>query len=417
MIELSTVIHGVNETADLQRVLQDVQGAATRLAIQNEVIVVSATPGLAPIAVRHGARFVSIERAKYGAALKRGYGSAQGQYVLTIDDNIVGTETLIERLWRERESARLLVASRYVQGAAVKMPICKKLSSVVLNRLMSRLLSIDVEDPSSGVRLIRRVGEKSPELAYRGSSILLEQILNVLADGRMVKEIPADYELSRDGRSWYGCVARSLGLARHIVAMRRFRHSARFPDYDERAFDSKIPLQRYWQRRRYAIVTGFVEPNVPTLDIGCGSSRIISSMPEAVALDINASRLRYVSKTNRKLVNASAGALPFKDESFGCVICSEVIEHTEEQAVFEEMRRVLRDGGILVVGTPDYGRPAWPLIERVYAMVHRGGYAEEHITRYSHDTLADELKENGFRILDERYICGAELIVKAVKEG
>jgi len=198
--------------------------------------------------------------------------------------------------------------------------------------------------------------------------------------------------------------------------MRRFRQSAKFPDYDERAFDSKIPLQRYWQRKRYAIVTAFAEPNVPALDIGCGSSRIISSMPDAVALDVNASRLRYVGKTNRRLINATAGALPFKLDSFGCVICSEVIEHTEEQTVFEEMRRVLRKGGILVVGTPDYGKLLWRLIERVYAVVHRGGYAEEHIERYSRDMLADQLKEHGFRILQERYICGAELIVKAVKE-
>ena len=417
MIELSVVIHGVNEPSDLKRVLQEVQSAGARLEIQHELVVVSATPGLEPIAVERGARFVSVEHAKYGTALKQGYAAAQGQYVLTIDDDIVGIETLVERMWRERQSARLLIASRYVQGAAVKMPHVRELLSLLLNRVIGGLLSIDVKDPSSGVRLTRRVGEEYPEFAYRGSSVLLEQILTVLADGRRVKEIPADYELSRGGRSWYGCMARSLGLARHVVEMRRFRHSARFPDYDERAFDSKIPFQRYWQRKRYAIVTDFVKPDVPTLDIGCGSSRIISSMPEAVALDINASRLRYISRTNRKLVNASAGALPFRDESFGCVICSEVIEHTEEQTVFEEMRRVLRDGGILVVGTPDYGRPAWPLIERVYAMVHRGGYAEEHIKRYSHDTLAGELKENGFRILEERYICGAELIVNAVKAG
>ena len=238
----------------------------------------------------------------------------------------------------------------------------------------------------------------------------------MLADGRKVKEILAAYELSGRGCSWYSLTARSLGLERHIVAMRRFRHSAKFPDYDERAFDSKIPLQRYWQRRRYAIVTGLVEPKVPTLDIGCGSSRIISSMPDAVALDVNSSRLRYISKTNRRLINATAGALPFRRDSFGCVICSEVIEHTEERTVFQEMRRVLRDGGTLVVGTPDYGKLVWRLIERVYAIVHRGGYAEEHIKRYSRDTLAAKLKENGFRILEERYICGAELIVKAVKE-
>jgi ubiquinone/menaquinone biosynthesis C-methylase UbiE len=416
MIELTIVVHGANEPTDLQRVLREVETAATRLDVHHQVVVVSATPELEPIASECGARFVSIERAKYGATLKRGYESAQGQYVLTIDDSITGIGASVGRMWRERDSAGLVIASRYSSGSSVKTPLISRFVSAFWNRIIAGLLSIDIADLSSGVRLTRRVGEEFAELAYKGSGILVEQILNVLADGRKVKEIPADYELSGCGCSWYSLTARSLGLARHIVAMRRFRHSARFPDYDERAFDSKIPLQRYWQRRRYAIVTGFVEANVPTLDIGCGSSRIVSSMPEAVALDINASRLRYISKTNRRLTNATAGALPFRDGSFGCVICSEVIEHTEERTVFQEMRRVLRKGGILVVGTPDYGKLVWRLIERVYAIVHRGGYAEEHIERYSRDRLADQLKEHGFRILEEAYICGAELIVKAVKE-
>jgi 2-polyprenyl-3-methyl-5-hydroxy-6-metoxy-1,4-benzoquinol methylase len=39
------------------------------------------------------------------------------------------------------------------------------------------------------------------------------------------------------------------------------------------------------------------------------------------------------------------------------VICSEMLEHVPFDArIFTELARVLRPGGTLIVGTPDYGR-------------------------------------------------------------
>jgi len=52
-------------------------------------------------------------------------------------------------------------------------------------------------------------------------------------------------------------------------------------------------------------------------------------------------------------VLAQADALPFADESFDCVICTEVLEHCRDpRAVVGEIRRVLRPGGRAFVSTP-----------------------------------------------------------------
>ncbi len=58
--------------------------------------------------------------------------------------------------------------------------------------------------------------------------------------------------------------------------------------------------------------------------------------------------------------------MPFRADTFDTVILSEVIEHLPKiQAVFTEMWRILRSRGILIIGTPDYGRWLWWVIEWV----------------------------------------------------
>jgi SAM-dependent methyltransferase len=52
-------------------------------------------------------------------------------------------------------------------------------------------------------------------------------------------------------------------------------------------------------------------------------------------------------------VFASADDLPFEDETFDCVLCTEVLEHCVEPArVLAEIHRVLRPGGAVFLSTP-----------------------------------------------------------------
>jgi ubiquinone/menaquinone biosynthesis C-methylase UbiE len=187
-------------------------------------------------------------------------------------------------------------------------------------------------------------------------------------------------------------------------------------DYDYRAFDSRIWLQRYWQRARHRIVLGFLDQRDSVLDIGCGSSHIILDLPNAVGLDILQRKLRWLRPRHDRLVRASCDRLPFADESFQAVICSEVIEHVPDTPeVLDEMRRVLKPGGILILGTPDYGRWLWWVLEWIYGKVLPGAYAQEHITHFTWQSLADRLKSSGFEILDYEYVGYCELIFKAKK--
>jgi ubiquinone/menaquinone biosynthesis C-methylase UbiE len=198
--------------------------------------------------------------------------------------------------------------------------------------------------------------------------------------------------------------------------MWKARNAITAADYDERAFYSRIPMQRFWQRQRYKIITSFAGYPHRILDVGCGTSKILGALPQAIGLDINFKKLRYNLSLGNTLVNADIRNLCFKDASFDEVICSEVIEHLEHQdCIFQELKRVLKKNGILILGTPDYSRFSWILIEWLYRRLIPGGYADEHISHYTKKDLVKRLQNSGFKLESYKYILGSELICKFVK--
>ncbi len=106
--------------------------------------------------------------------------------------------------------------------------------------------------------------------------------------------------------------------------------------------------------------------------------------------------------------------LPFHNRTFDTVICSEVIEHISKAEVrLEELVRVIVPGGLLVLGTPDYARRRWLVLEWLYGKVFPNGYVKEHINRYTRKGLQQELVELGLEVLSYRYVGGSEVIFAA----
>lgn len=199
----------------------------------------------------------------------------------------------------------------------------------------------------------------------------------------------------------------------------RLRSAILTPDYDDRAYDSPIPLQRYWQRARYRHITDLAAERGRVLDVGCGSSRILGALPAgSIGLDILLGKLRHARKFGQPLVQGDAVCLPFPDVTFPCVVCSEVIEHIPRDApILDELVRVLARGGRLVIGTPDYGRWEWVAMEGLYRLVAPDGYADQHITHYTRATLTALLRQHGLVVEDVRYVGRGELILALRKPG
>jgi hypothetical protein len=67
------------------------------------------------------------------------------------------------------------------------------------------------------------------------------------------------------------------------------------------------------------------------------------------------------------------------------------------------------------LGTPDYGRWQWHIIEAIYDRVLPSAYADEHISHYTRDELLSLFETWGYELEAERTILQGELILKLRK--
>jgi 2-polyprenyl-3-methyl-5-hydroxy-6-metoxy-1,4-benzoquinol methylase len=119
------------------------------------------------------------------------------------------------------------------------------------------------------------------------------------------------------------------------------------------------------------------------LDIGCGlgffSSRAGKLGAKVYGIDIGGNLVK-ISKSRYpkgKFSVASAERLPFKDDSFDMILCTEVIEHVNNQKkVINEIFRVLKQGGHLIITTPNR------IFEPLYSLMCSIGIRPYHGNEY-----------------------------------
>jgi SAM-dependent methyltransferase len=414
-IDLSVVIVAQHEAGHLRALLPRLADVLGSLDGVHEIIVVDREPDetTSQVAGDWGARVVRRPAAGYGKALAAGFGAAQGTYILTMDGDVSHPLGLIQAMWARRHEAEIVMASPESRGWRSR----RQLTSRALNAIFRRMLSLSVRYTASGFRLYR--AEALAQLALHNShlDILREILVKAHCEGWDVLEIPFDYAPSQYGRSHGRIATLNLDYLRALLGLYRLRNSILCADYDARAYDSIIPPQRYWQRERFRHVTELISGEGRTLDVGAGSSKIIGALPAgSVALDILLRKLRYARCYEAGLIQGSGFGLPFGRASFPCVICSQVIEHVPKSApILDELDRVLAPGGALVLGTPDYGRWQWHVIEAVYGRVLPSAYADEHISHYARAELLGLFEERGYRLEAERMILQGELILKLRK--
>ena len=416
--DLSIVISAIDQRENLELLLPSLWEVLASIEVRGEIIVVDggSHDGTRESAESRGARVVQPGEPGYGGALLAGFAAARAPFVLTMDADLSHRPSFIAEMWRARFKAHVLIASRYVPGGRAEMSAFRRVLSKILNATFARVLSLPYKDLSSGFRMYQLAAVKSLPLQARDFDVLEEILLRVYAEGWSIAELPFHYRGRPSRQENAKLLKVAIAYLKTLVRMWRLRNSVDSADYDYRAFDSPIWLQRYWQRKRHQIILDFTGDSTAVLDIGCGSSRIILDLKEAVGVDILFRKLRFLKPNHSKLVQASTFALPFLSDSFDVVINSQVIEHIpQDPEIMNEMWRVLRPGGTLILGTPDYGRWSWVALEWMYGKVLEGGYAHEHITHYTRRSLAELIRANGFEVLDCQYVGFSEMIFKARK--
>lgn len=154
-----------------------------------------------------------------------------------------------------------------------------------------------------------------------------------------------------------------------------------------------------------------LEPGDRVLDLGCGEGRhalsiYMSENVESIGVDLCHSDLltaqqrfeHFVEPENNSkslsLSVANAMNLPFADNTFDKVICSEVLEHIPDyRAVLEEIDRILKPGGVFAASVPSY----WP--ERICWLLSYEYHAVEggHIRIFRARELRKDIEKLGMQ--------------------
>ena len=146
------------------------------------------------------------------------------------------------------------------------------------------------------------------------------------------------------------------------------------------------------------------------LDLGCGEGRhaitaychynISSIGVDLCFRDLVTASDRFKifdqnnNNKNLSLINSNGLSLPFSDNSFDIIICSEVLEHIDDyRGIINEVERLLVPGGTFIVSVPR----AWPekicwLLSREYHEVDGG-----HIRIFNSQKLKKDIEYFGFK--------------------
>ncbi|MGW7298293.1 methyltransferase domain-containing protein [Streptomyces sp. NPDC054829] len=175
------------------------------------------------------------------------------------------------------------------------------------------------------------------------------------------------------------------------------------------------------QARMLAAALGTEKTPSTILDIGCGDgSAAAVAAPllkghRIIGVDWSQDALRR-ARTRLALTpvrgELTGGGLPFKDESADAVLFSEVVEHlVDPDAALDEIRRVLRPGGHLMLSTPNLA--AWynralllagvqPVFSEVSLRAIHGRPGKEvvgHLRLYTARALKEFVAASGFEVV------------------
>jgi SAM-dependent methyltransferase len=131
------------------------------------------------------------------------------------------------------------------------------------------------------------------------------------------------------------------------------------------------------------------------LDVGCGTGAIIEGVDnkwKKYGLEVS----KYAADEAKKYCDMYVGELKeakYKDNSFDVVILFHVIEHLEDPLdVLIEIHRILKVGGWLIIGTPNFDGACARRFGSNFRMLHD----PTHTSLFSDESLQRMISDHGF---------------------
>jgi SAM-dependent methyltransferase len=135
------------------------------------------------------------------------------------------------------------------------------------------------------------------------------------------------------------------------------------------------------------------------LDLGCGDGSNLrwlrAHFSRLYGSDYNVPRLLRAAKLgiDTRLFMADICNYPAEDDSFDLIYFNHVLEHIPDDAgALREVRRILKPGGLVILGVPNEGAAFWQL---AYRLEPKTLATSDHQNFYTADSLAARCKVAG----------------------
>src|SRR3990170_1247616 len=197
---ISIVMPCLNEALTVETCVRKALGWLERSGSAGEVLVVDngSSDGSPDLARRAGARVIAESRRGYGAALRRGFAEAKGDWLVMGDcDDTYDFSDLDDLVEPLAEGHDLSVGNRFAGGIAPGAMTWshRYIGTPAISLLIRLFTGLKVGDSQCGLRAFTRSALERMELKTDGMELASEMILKSARRGLNVAEVPVPYNI------------------------------------------------------------------------------------------------------------------------------------------------------------------------------------------------------------------------------
>ena len=377
------------------------------------------------------------ERLGKGGGILNAIRFAEGEAIVITDVDLSVSPSDIPNLVNALRDSDIVLGSRNLENSIIELkpPLHRVFLGRAFNWIFRRLFNIRVFDTQCGFKAVRKevFQHLSNDLNVDGYAFDADLIVKAYKKGFRIVEVPIVWSYKKGSRvnSLHQIYAMGRDLLMVWLQTKKKEVGARnMKDfYDsiqgnvyEKACKSWFLPRRLWHAHKNREVVDKVDGK-RVLEVGCGSGTIVKRLlkkeKNVIGIDIGKKFLSFCNSSygNAAFCAADAHHIPFLDNCFDSIVCSEVIEHLNNpEKSLKEFERILRPKGELVITTPNISF-RWAFIEAIWTRIRQEMLETSHKC-FTKNQLRFLLDSTGFRIShNTSFMLGCLLIVKARKKN
>lgn len=317
----------------------------------------------------------------YGEAILKGISKSNGDIIVILNADLID-ENIIKFAKNKLFGYDLIIGSKRTSYAKDKRPKIRKFFSFIFNLYLKIFFNFKGTD-THGIKAFKK--DSFNEIfkiieKYNNKNDIIDTLI-VLAFqllDKKVMEYPIEVKEIRPSRFSKRIFYVWKDLIDLNILYLKLKKDVKKNFYNKISSNwLNIMNKSEYLKRENLIFNYFLKDvdlkNKIILDAGCGlgliSEKLLEKKAKVYGIDYSLNNINYVRKKfkSKNFYCTSVTNLPFKNNFFDIIIYTEVIEHLnkeEQEKSLQELKRVLKKNGLLVLTTPNkIWRPFFILLE------------------------------------------------------